>query len=397
MSEQTKNLLIGIFVVAACALIISMTLFLKPKVGDAKQTILARFSDVNQLNIGTRVLFAGKPVGEVVAIDDIYDARQKPVFDLAGRIYSYQLVLKIDSHIKIYDTDKISIQTSGLLGEKSIAITPQKPSKGTTPKLVTNQPIYAESTDPIENAFLELSQLANDMEVTVQEITQWIQKNGDDLGNAIRSFGGAMDEAQATLHSVNERDLMADVQIGIQNFSQTMANADLALQQLQQGQVFVNAGPMMDNLKYATGSLRQITEKIASGSGTIGKLIERDDLYQKIGGLLSKVNVLMNDINHYGILFHLNKNWQRARQQRMVLLHSLDSPNQFKNYFEGEVDQIQTSMSRLSELVDKAESSPEKEKILDNEQFHKDFAELLRQADELSENLKLFNAELNSP
>src|SRR3990167_6638790 len=132
MGEQTKSVLIGIFVLAACTLLVSIILFLKPKVGDGKETIYVRFSDVNRISIGTRVLFGGKPVGEVVAIDEIYDARQNPSVDLLGRVYCYQLTLKIDSRIKVYNTDKISIQTSGLLGEKSIAIIPQKPPKGVT-------------------------------------------------------------------------------------------------------------------------------------------------------------------------------------------------------------------------------------------------------------------------
>jgi len=68
---------------------------------------------------------------------------------MLGRIYFYQLVLKIDSRVKVYDTDEISIETSGLLGEKSIAITPKPAPKGITPTLITTQPIYAESVDPL--------------------------------------------------------------------------------------------------------------------------------------------------------------------------------------------------------------------------------------------------------
>ena len=78
MGEQTKNMLIGIFVVAACFLIVSLILFLKPSVGDGKQTLYVRFSNINKINVGTRVMFAGKPVGEVVAIDEIYNARKAP-------------------------------------------------------------------------------------------------------------------------------------------------------------------------------------------------------------------------------------------------------------------------------------------------------------------------------
>src|SRR5271154_2662021 len=104
MGEQTKNMLIGVFVIATCGVIIWLIMFLKPTVGNGKETLYVRFSTINQLNIGTRVLFAGRPVGEVFAIQEIHDARKKPIADALGEIYYYQLVLKVDSSVKVYDT-----------------------------------------------------------------------------------------------------------------------------------------------------------------------------------------------------------------------------------------------------------------------------------------------------
>ncbi|MBM3207506.1 MAG: MCE family protein, partial [Chlamydiae bacterium] len=152
MGEQTKNMLVGFFILAACALTVSIILFLKPSVGDGKKTYIVRFSNINKIGVGTQVLFAGKPVGEVVSVEEIYDARKQPN-DSIGRVYYYQLKLKVDSSVSIYNTDDVAITTSGLLGEKSISITPKAPPKGVTPKLITTQPIYADSVDPLESAF----------------------------------------------------------------------------------------------------------------------------------------------------------------------------------------------------------------------------------------------------
>ncbi len=394
MGEQTKNMLIGVFVVAACFLVVSLIMFLKPSVGDGKETIYVRFSNINKINVGTRVMFAGKPIGEVVAIEEIYDARNAPSTDMLGRIYFYQLTLKIDSHVKVYDTDEISIQTSGLLGEKSIAITPKPAPKGVTPQLVTNQPIYAESVDPIENALYELTDLANHFEITLNEVNRWIQKNGDDLGNAVRSFGSAMDEVKATAKSANDLQLLPEIKTGVQQFNHTMADVQDAIAQLNEGGVFANAGAVVKNLQSASQSFDLIGKDIADGKGTLGKLINEEDLYLRLNAVMSKANTLMNDVNHYGLLFHLNKSWQRQRAQRMTVLNALDTPQGFKNYFETEVDDINTAMSRLSMLIDRAEISSEKEMILSNEQFSKDFAELLRQADALADNLRLYNQQL---
>lgn len=395
MGEQTKNMLIGIFVIAVCAVIIWLILFLKPSVGDNKETLYVRFSNVNQINIGTRVLFAGKPVGEVVAIQPIPHARQKPIADVIGEIYYYQLVLKVDSSVKVYDTDEVTIQTSGLLGEKSIAIIPKVPPKGVIPKLIGDgQPIYAESVDPLERAFDEITNLATDMQNTFQQITCWIQKNGEDMGDAIRSFGGAMDEIRCAVNTINKECILDDVKVALNQFTSTFHEAQEAICQMKAGDTFINAGPVMKNLKCTTHNLSIITTDIADGKGTIGRLVKDPNLYLHFNSILSKVDTLMNDINNYGLLFYLNKSWQRQRAQKITQLNALDNPQGFKRYFENEVDDINVSMSRLSLLIDRAELSPEREAIMNNDQFLKDFRELLRLSEELSDNLRLFNQQL---
>ncbi|MES2122759.1 MAG: MlaD family protein [Chlamydiota bacterium] len=395
MREQTRNMLIGIFVIIACALIVWLILFLKPAVGDGKQTLFLRFSNINRINVGTRVLFAGKPVGEVVAIDEIYDAREKPQRDDLGQIYYYQLTLKIDSHIKVYNTDEFTIQTSGLLGEKSIAIIPKTPPKGITPRQITTQPVNAESVDPLENAFNDLSSLAKKMQQSFDKINVWIDKNGDSLGEAICSFKNAMNEVDTAVHSINDLKLIPDIQLMVRNATSTICDIKDAIRQLNEGKVFVNAGEMICNFKDASHSINLISKNIASGKGTLGKLINCDELYYRMSAVMSKADTLMNDVNHYGILFHLNKSWQRQRLQKITELNALNTPKGFKNYFEGEVDEINTAMARISMLIERAQTSPEKETILSNDQFRKDFAELLRQSEELSDNLKLYNQQLN--
>lgn len=395
MVEQTRNILIGLFVIVACIVIVWLILFLKPKIGNGKETLYVRFSNVNQINVGTRVLFAGKPIGEVVAIEPIPNARQKPIADVLGEIYFYQLVLKVDSSVHVYDTDEVTIQTSGLLGEKSIEITPKIPPKGVIPKLIADkQPIYAESIDPLERAMNEISNLTTDMQTTFQQITCWIQKNGEDMGCAIRTFGEAMNEIKCAVSTVNKENIFQDVKIAINQFTDTFHEVRDAIAQLKTGDVFVNAACVMKNLKCTSGNLKMITTDIADGKGTLGRFITDDNFYLRINAVMSKIDTLMNDINNYGLLFYLNKSWQRQRIKKITELNALNTPEDFKHYFENEVDDINVSMERLSMLIDKAELSPEREEILNNKQFRKDFLELLRLSESLSDNLRLYNEQL---
>ena len=394
MIDYMKNTLIGLFVVVACALVVGIILFLEPSVGDGKETLVVRFSNINGLSIGTRVMFAGKPVGEVVSIEQIPHAREQPT-DEMGQVYFYQLILHVDSSVRVYNTDEITVQTSGLLGEKSIAIIPRAPPKGVKPSLISSKtPIYAESVDPLESAFNELSQLSDKVEETLDKVIAWIDQNGHELGAAIRSFDDAMTEASATLSQVNQMHLVQDIKTSVQNFSAAMRDIHYSLEQMTEDDVFRNLGVTMRNMKTASRSIDVVADHLAEGKGTLGHLFMNNDTYLQVNAILSKLNTLMNDVNHYGVFFNLNKEWQRTRLRQVTELNALNSPQNFRSYFTKEVDLINTSMSRLSMLVDRAEDSPERDQIFDSNLFKRDFADLLYSAQALYDNLRLYNQQL---
>ena len=65
MTDKLKNVLIGAFAMLSITIIIGTILFMQPSIGDGKKNLRVRFSDIAGINIGTRVNFAGKPVGDV--------------------------------------------------------------------------------------------------------------------------------------------------------------------------------------------------------------------------------------------------------------------------------------------------------------------------------------------
>ena len=387
--------MIGLFLLSSIGVLVGLVMFLKPSVGDEKQTIFVRFSNVNKINVGTRVLFAGKAIGEVTAINEIYHARETQPTDQLGRLFFYQLTLKIDSGVRVYSTDEIGMQTSGLLGEKSIAIVPRSPSKGMTPELITDKtPFYADSVDPIENTFNRLSDIGDKMDATVDLVKNWFIQNEGKLTEATTSFASAMTQIDELTQTINQNQLVSQVKEATVALTGSMEKIDAALGQMSQEGVFDNLGAVASNLSSATLSFDKICQEISSGQGTFGKLIQADDLYLRLTAVMSKADTLMNDINHYGILFHLNKGWQRTRTRRISRLEALQSPVAFKDYFQTEIDQINTSMSRISLLIDKAKDE-EKKQVVDSSPFKENLAELLRQIDEMSDNLRLYNEQLS--
>lgn len=401
MTEQLKNILIGLFVAAAITIAVSMILFLEPTIGDGKETLQVRFTNIAGINIGTRVTYAGRPVGEVTTISEIYNAREQPADD-SGRVYIYQLALKVDSSVQVYNTDEIAIRTTGLMGEKSIAIIPKTPPKGKVPQLITNQIIYASSVDPLENTFNQMSRVANRVQDAVDHFDIWFEENQEALSQAVRSFDGAMSRTEAVLTTVQDEKLIESIH---ESSSLLSDNLRLIKDGLEQDQILTKISQFLDQMNEAMAvfnsdgaemlkSMNQITRDIATGRGTLGRFVTSDDFYLRLSSLLGKAETTMNDINHYGILFQYDKSWQRNRTKRANLAKSLDTPAEFRNYFETEVDNIQTALGRLTDVLDRAEGHPERERIVQSEGFKRDFACLLRQVQTLYDSVKLYNEEI---
>ena len=404
MSDKLKNILIGLFVIVAVIATIYIIIFLEPKVGDGGKTLRVRFSNISGINIGTRVTLAGKPVGEVVDIEEVKGARQDPTDEL-GRVYFYQLTLKVDSSVEVYNTDEINISTTGLMGEKSIAIIPKAPTKGVIPKNISDQIIYAQSVEPLENVIFQISNVAEKMEEAIGNFDVWFVENQDELSNAVKSFSNAMKQINQMVDSVNKEKLVASIKEATVNFSENMKLIQSSLEEIQDNEMLAKFNVILENFAEASEyintdgtqiltNVNKITQDIAEGKGTLGKFIKQDDFYLRLISIMSKVDTLMNDVNHYGLLFQYDKSWQRIRTKRANLLEALDTPKEFKDYFETEIDTITTSLARISVLLEKAEDPKEKEKIFCSSYFQKDFANLLRQVEHLMDSLKLYNEQL---
>lgn len=380
MTDRLKNILIGLFVTSAITILIAIILFFKPTVGDGKQTISVRFANIAGISVGTRVTFAGKPVGEVTQIKELPNAREQP--DDMGRIYLYQLTLKLDSNVEVFTNDEIAIRTTGLMGEKSIAILPKA---GAATERITHQVINANSIDPLENTFTQMTRVANRLETTVGHIDQWFTSNEKGLSTLLVHCNDFLPTFHETAGLFNENLRFIRTSLDEDKLLHKVASLTENLDQM--ATAFNTDGAS------ALRNLNQISRDIASGTGTIGRLLVGDDLYLRLTSLMGKGETLMNDINHYGLLFQYSKSWQKGRTRKANFVKALDTPQEFRNYFEGEIDSMTTSVGRLTELMNRA-NGQDRSQIIESDAFKRDFAILLRQVQGLTDSLKLYNESL---
>lgn len=388
MTDQLKNIIIGIFVVTACIIVIFLMLFLHPSTGDEGQILHVRFSDIDKVNNGTRVTFAGKPVGEVIEIRDFEDGRLGPK-DAYGNVYIYELTLALDTGVEVYDTDEITLRTSGLLGERSVAIVPKAPPIGVTPHLVQkDEIIYAVESGSVEQTMKEFKEVADKVDVVLDNLSSTLDEiRAQELWRKIGNTAQNLSEITAAL---NKPEKLTGIIDHVEDFTSQIAKR-LPSSWDSVDDSLKNVKAAVSNARDLSETAKKIVTNLSEGKGTAGKILVDEGLYLDLKAVLSKANIVADDVNHYGLLFHLDKGWQRLRARRMNLLQKLSTPQQFTNYFNDEVDQISTSLSRVSMVLDRLSCYCN---LLDDAEFTKVFADLLRRIEGTEEALKMYNQQL---
>ncbi|HRD54800.1 MAG TPA: MlaD family protein [Parachlamydiaceae bacterium] len=386
MIDQAKNFMIGLFVIAAISIVIFILLFLHPSVGNEELVLRVRFADIDKISVGTRVTFAGKPIGEVVAINEVEET-EKDRIGRDGKVYVYELILRADSSINVYNTDEIAAKTSGLLGEKSVVITPLPKKPGETLRVVSNDILYANEQGGVDDALKELRKIGNKIDTTLSAIEEAF--NDLNKQHLFEKMAATAENLKSITSALNKPDEWSETLSNFHNLSAKMNKSwktvDVSLKNILKATA---------NAKTFTGDGVTIIGDMKEGRGTLGGLIRKDDLYLKLGALLSKANVTLNDIGHYGLLYHSDKGWQRLRARRMNMLYKLQNPAEFSNFFNDEIDGISTSLERVNMVLSDTESTLSPCCLGLNRDFTKVFRELLTRVKELEESLNMYNQQM---
>lgn len=428
MAASLKNILIGVFIIAAIGIIIFMLLFLHPSVGDNAKTLRVLFTDIDKVNIGTRVTFAGKPVGEVVSIKELPDARTNRISQ-DGDVYIYELVLKVDSGVDVFNSDIISLRTSGLLGERNIEINPQPLKPGEKLQKVEDQILYAAQTTSVEDTMRQIGDLSQKFGLVLDDFHDFMSeiKKKEIVAKVSKSIDNVFDVTEAINKPEKWRQILDNFLTLSERLNDSWHTLDLSLHKidnltdraqqnwttidhtldnfhdlsLRAGRSWTTVDHAMDefhtsarNVVAFTEVANQIMESTRKGKGTMGQLFVGDDLYLRLKSVLHKGEVVMDDINSYGLLFHLDKRWQRTQGRRLRLLERLYNPQEFAKYFNQEMDQISSSLSRVSMVLNESDCYPES--LIYNPQFTQRFGELLRRVEGMEETLKIYNEQIIS-
>lgn len=124
--KLTSSLKVGILTLVAVLILVISIGWLKGRSISEGERLTLKFYDVAGLRIGAPVQMMGYRVGQVEEMN--------PVFDGKESFMNVKIVIS-DSHVKIPHASLISIQQSGVIGEKFVEVTPPQAKITYIPKI----------------------------------------------------------------------------------------------------------------------------------------------------------------------------------------------------------------------------------------------------------------------
>jgi phospholipid/cholesterol/gamma-HCH transport system substrate-binding protein len=315
-AQQTAR--VGLFFLLGVALVwVTFETLSNGKIFAPKShTIVARFDDLRQLKAGDDVLMAGVKVGSVLKTQ------------LAG--HRGEAVLQIDSNIDIASDATATVAMSGLIGGNYVSI-----GMGTAglPPLMDGAEIRTVESPDLNTIMAQLGGLGKELQSSLGSFSSAF--NGDPkTGGGIMQkldklvtentarINATMENLQQITDKINRGDgtigrllndpklhdeLLAtvdEIKSAASQAKELVANAQAVIAQVKSGQgalgTLVYDKKAADDIKASIADLRTVSDKIARGEGTLGKLISDDALYNSAQITLKKADRALDGLNDSG-------------------------------------------------------------------------------------------------
>lgn len=329
MGDTWRLARVGLMVLTGAILAVAgFRYFQEDGAGDDAIEYFALFSDAQGLIAKSQVVIAGIPVGRIEEIS--LDGRQARVR------------LAIDRDVRIHADAAIEIRAVSLLGEKLLDINP-----GTTGSEVLPEgseiPVARESTST-DDVIQTVGQVANDVRQVTQQLARSFGTDtaGDQMESALQNLSEALEGVNRTIQQNEQvvRRTLANLESttarGGPELVEALRNINETSQDIREivssgrpsiergveevDDAIVSIRRASEQLEDVLADTRVVTDRVARGEGTIGRLTQDEALIDDIEGVAQGLNGIVGGL---------------ARLQTIVELRSEYSflANTFKTYF----------------------------------------------------------------
>ena len=237
--------------------------------------ISVRFTDASGLLKGSDVLLAGAKIGKV-------SGGPRMVREGNG----VDVPLAIFEHVKIPEGSKISVGSSGLLGDRFVNVTmpPGQPKKFIAPK----SHIVGTRETGIDDLTREGGELITDLRTTVQNINAIMTRLNQE---ALSS--GTMENWKTSIEHLSETT--ASLSESSKKLEAVVDKADLAVSSIRKDADDVQA--VIADARKAVQSATQVFREATQGRGLLAAMLTNQDLANDLRALISNLRA-------HGVLFY---------------------------------------------------------------------------------------------
>jgi phospholipid/cholesterol/gamma-HCH transport system substrate-binding protein len=268
---------VGVFVAIGLAMICGFVLQFG-RLGEGFKTyypLTVRFKDASGLLKGSDVLFSGAKIGKVAGLPRLNREGGGVLVPL--RIYDY---------VKIPKDSKITVGSSGLLGDRFVNVA--MPKGPTTEFLTKNATVDGARETGIDDLTREGSALIGDLRNTVQNLNgTFTRLNTEALSpETLKNLRTSIDHLNETTNALAE----SSKKLGgvITKADETMASAKKDADDLQ--------GTIAEARKTFSAA-NQLVREATNGKGLLGTLV-------KDSALAADVRALVTNLRAHGVLFY---------------------------------------------------------------------------------------------
>lgn len=323
MNQRSGDFVLGAVIIAAIALIVGTSLFLREtEIGGKRHRVAARFSDVGQIQVGNAVVIRGVKSGRVAAIE---------LGDSGWVLVRLDLSRDVDLPLN----PVVLLGASSLFGEWQATVTERQSVPNNRDVMADIARASNAARGVLPGAVLpdvaQLTTVAGGIAGDVASVAQRFQAAFSDsaareLRASIRSVAQLSGELARTVRvqSRNLDTLAVDVRAGALDLSQAaraflravaridtatsagevqgiVRETQIAAQQVRAASERLNA--MSQSLSITERHVRDVMEradsvlvKVDRGQGTLGLLVNDPRLYQNTDSLLSELRALLADV-----------------------------------------------------------------------------------------------------
>jgi len=244
------------------------------------------FNDLQGIDVSDDVKMLGKRIGRVSGTR------------IVGQKIAAELTIDNSFAFKIPIDSEIEITQSDIMGSKYISIYPGKDND----KFILDNETIAGKNAEVASLTKDIGDLAKRLNETFggdqkQQIINTIS-NIESTANQVEEFISINKNLITEQDKNNLHELLSNINSISSNLDKLINEESSNIKQsIENFNIFMEKVPnISDEIDHMLSDVAEIVENINSGNGTLSKLINREDLYDNVNGLILDARSLLDDV-----------------------------------------------------------------------------------------------------